>query len=221
MIRTTYDGPVRIDRLAFGRFEVQLARPADPDRLLNDPAILELNRREDYMPYWAYLWPGAYLLAEAVARETGMVGSNVLEIGCGLGLPGLVAMAAGLDVTFTDYDEAPLRFVEKSLEANGFASGRSSIRRFDWRIPLGERFPLLLGADVLYEKRLVPLVCDVIRSTLEPGGVALVAGPYRVATEDLDHCLSTRGLEATAEAISTSVGASSRGTLHRIRHRSP
>ena len=218
MIRTTYDGPVSTDVIRFGRFQVHLARPSDPDRLLNDPAILELNRREDYMPYWAYLWPGAYLLAEVVARETWQSGTKALEIGCGLGLGGLVGMAAGLDVTFTDYDVAPLEFVAKSLAANGFGLGRSSIRRFDWRIPLGESFPVILGADVLYERRLVPLVCDVIRSTLAPGGIALVAGPYRVATEDLDGCLTSRGLFATSEPIRTR-DPSYRGTVHRIWHR--
>ncbi len=37
--------------------------------MLDDPGVLAWNRRDDYMPYWAYLWPGAYLLAEAVAAE--------------------------------------------------------------------------------------------------------------------------------------------------------
>ena len=71
------------------------------------------------MPYWAYLWPGAYLLAEAVVREPwpepvdGRILLEALEIGCGLGLAGLAALARGLRVQFTDYDQAPLDFVAR------------------------------------------------------------------------------------------------------------
>ena len=66
---TEYAGPVMVTTLAFGGYPVRVVRPADPDRLLDDPGVLDWNRRDDYMPYWAYLWPGAHLLAEAVARE--------------------------------------------------------------------------------------------------------------------------------------------------------
>ncbi|MDB5350278.1 MAG: putative methyltransferase [Planctomycetota bacterium] len=221
MFETTYDGPTTTTSMRFGDRTIQIVRPAEPDRLLNDAAVLDLNRRDDYMPYWAYLWPGAYLLAEVVAREAWVPGTRALEIGCGLGLAGLVGVASGLTLHFTDYDECPLRFVDRSARASGFEPGRVTTARLDWRHPPTDRFPVILGADVLYERRLVPLVCDVISAMLERGGVALVAGPYRVATEELEACLSTRGLIAEAERVSATpeeIPAVS-GTLHRIRHR--
>ena len=97
---TEYAGPVTVSTLRFGGHAIRLVRPADPDRLLDDPGVLDWNRRDDYMPYWAYLWPGAYLLAEAVAAEGspwlwGGPTAEALEIGCGLGLAGLVAAGAG------------------------------------------------------------------------------------------------------------------------------
>src|SRR3954453_17759227 len=109
---TAYGGPVASTEVVIGGRPVVLVRPADPDRLLDDPGVLAWNRRDDYMPYWAYLWPAAYLLAEAVAREEwpevrGGDTMEVLEIGCGLGLAGLVAMARGLRVQFSYYDRAP------------------------------------------------------------------------------------------------------------------
>ncbi|MBX6314775.1 MAG: methyltransferase [Isosphaeraceae bacterium] len=198
---------------------IRLVRPADPDRLLNDPRVLALNATDDYMPYWAYLWPGAYLLAEAVAREPWVEGTEALEIGCGLGLAGLVGLASGLRVHFTDYDEAPLRFVAQSAAINGFAPGTFSIRRLDWREPPDESYPVILGADVLYERRLVPLVSGLIRKLLRPDGFALVAGPYRVATEGLGPCLAERGLVAESWPLeaATEEGHPMRGTVHRIR----
>jgi predicted nicotinamide N-methyase len=222
VIQTIYDGPTSTTPLSFSGRSIRIVRPSDPDRLLNDAAVLELNRHDDYMPYWAYLWPGAYLLAEAVAREPWIPGTHALELGCGLGLAGLVGVAAGLKVHFTDYDEAPLRFVDQSAQANGFGPDRVTTSLLDWRNPPSERYPVILGADVLYERRLVPLVCDVIRTMLEPGGTAYVGGPYRVATEDLDACLASRGLVASAEPISATPAEipAVQGTLYRIRHTS-
>jgi predicted nicotinamide N-methyase len=217
---TTYDGPVTEATLQVGGRALRIVLPSEPDRLLNDPAVLDLNRRDDYMPYWAYLWPGAYLLAEAAGRRMWDPGAEALEIGCGLGLAGLSALVAGLGrVHFTDYDEAPLRFVERSAAANGLGPERFRTRRLDWRaLPDRERYGVILGADVLYERRLVPLVANLLRVMLAPDGYALVAGPYRVATEDLGPCLSAHGLcfephPATATDIA---GRPVRGTLHRI-----
>jgi predicted nicotinamide N-methyase len=215
---SAYQGPVTDRSVVIGGRAIRVVRPAEPDRLLDDPAVLEQNRRDDYMPYWAYLWPGAYLLAEAVAREPWRGGTEALEIGCGLGLAGLAGIAAGLRVHFTDYDEAPLRFVVRSVEANGFPPESFTTRRLDWRDLPDERYPVILGADVLYEHRLVPLVAGLIGRMLEPGGVAMVAGPYRVATEGVEDELAARGLacEASPIAATTEAGRSVRGTLHRI-----
>ena len=118
---------------------IRLVRPADPDQLLDDPLVANWNRSDDYMPYWAYLWPAAYLLAEGVSREPWPAqvpesqGFQVLEIGCGLGLAGLAAVARGLRVQFTDYDQAALDFVVRSAAENGFDRSQFSIRRLDWR----------------------------------------------------------------------------------------
>ena len=215
----SYAGREVITRLEIGGRAIELVRPADPDRLLNDPAVLARNARDDYMPYWAYLWPGAYLLAEAVAREPWVGGTAALELGCGLGLAGLVGLAAGLRVRFTDYDEVPLGFIRRSVRANGFPPADYSTALLDWREPPPDSYPVILGADVLYERRLIPLVSGVISRMLAPGGVALVAGPYRVATEDLPLALAAAGLVATSEAIEArgDRGETVRGTLHRIR----
>ena len=213
----TFDGAPATDReITVGGRSVRVVRPLEPDRLLDDPAALARNRADDYMPYWAYLWPGAFLLAEVVGREGWEAGTRALEIGCGVGLAGLVGVASGLDVEFTDYDVAPLRFVEASLIANGFAG---TTRLMDWREPSGGPYPVILGADVLYESRLIPMVCDLLGALLSSEGVALIGGPYRVATLGLEAALASRGLVAGVELLSVEVAGMppARGTVHRVR----
>ncbi|BGP39121.1 hypothetical protein JCM10450v2_003075 [Rhodotorula kratochvilovae] len=58
--------------------------------------------------YAGYVWNASILLADMVAaREIEVEGKRVLELGCGLGLPGLVAARMGAElVALTDYDQA-------------------------------------------------------------------------------------------------------------------
>jgi predicted nicotinamide N-methyase len=221
-LRTLYDGPVVETELSFASVSVRIVRPSEPDRLLDDPEILALNRGDDYMPYWPYLWPGAFLLAEAIVRECWIGSESGIEIGCGLGLAGIMALRCGLGrLTFTDYDETPLRFVTASARLNGLTSERFTVRQLDWRRPTDERFDVLLAADVLYERRLVPLVADVISKVVKPAGQALVAGPYRVASAGFHDEVAARGLRVEEQEV-TAVddrGCEVRGTLQRVRWR--
>ncbi|MDX2037228.1 MAG: methyltransferase domain-containing protein [Isosphaeraceae bacterium] len=218
-MKTDYQGPTRIETIEVAGRSIRLARPADPDRLLDAPDVLALNARDDYMPYWAYLWPGAFLLAEAVAREPLAPDTRVLEIGCGLGLTGLVAATRGARVVFTDYDDAPLAFAAESARANGVPEDRFAVERFDWRSPIGPAFDTILGADVLYERRLVPLVADVLAARLEADGVALISNPYRVAAESFPEELETRGLRCDEEPIEAECVefGKIRGKLYRVK----
>jgi len=217
-LASPYDGPTQMVTVAVAGRDIRLARPVEPDRLLDHPEVAAWNASEDYMPYWAYLWPGSFLLAEEIGRGEWPEGTPALEIGCGLGLAGLVGVARGLRVRFTDHDLTPLRFVERSAGANGFDPSRYSTARLDWRFPPAGRYPLILGADVTYEKRLVPLVAGLLAAMLEPDGVALITDPNRVATGGLGDALAALGLdhEVTAAEAETAELGRVRGTIHRI-----
>ena len=217
-VESPYDGPEGLVTVVAGGRSIVLARPSDPDRLLDHPEVRAWNATEDYMPYWAYLWPGAFLLADAVGRGTWPDGTAALEIGCGLGLAGLVGVARGLRVHFTDVDRTPLRFVERSASANGFDPSRYSTGRLDWREPPPEQYALILGSDVTYERKLVPLVAGLLAAMLADDGEALLSDPDRASTRDLGQVLADFGLghEAIpAEADGGELGPV-RGAIHRI-----
>ena len=228
-MKTEYHGPVVVASMNLAGQTIKLVRPVNPDQLLDDPLVVDWNRHDDYMPYWAYLWPAAYLLAEAVGREPwparleGSVAAEALEIGCGLGLAGLVAVARGLRVQFTDYDPAPLDFVARSAAENGFDRARFSIRQLDWRHLPNEQHSIILGADVIYEARLVPLVAGLMGRMLAPGGVGLVASPYRVAAKGFPAALAALGLVCQAEAATarSEDGQMIEGTIYRVTHSAP
>ena len=69
--------------------ELLLLAPRDGEALLSEEAF----EQEEFLPYWAELWPSALALARAVARRP-LTGRRTLELGCGLGLPPAAAAAA-------------------------------------------------------------------------------------------------------------------------------
>jgi predicted nicotinamide N-methyase len=176
------------------------------------------------MPYWAYLWPGASFLAEVVASEVwpvpgdGQGPAEVLEIGCGVGLAGLVALARGLRVKFTDYDRAPLHFVDRSVRENGFDPSLYTTGLLDWRDLPDLRYSIILGSDVLYERRLVPLVANLLAKMLAPGGLALIACPGRVSAATFPAALAAQGLTCREEPVETLSDEGRRivGILYRV-----
>jgi predicted nicotinamide N-methyase len=217
-VASPYEGPVVETSVRVAGKTLRLVKPVEPDRLLDDPEVVAWNEDEDYMPYWAYLWPGAFLLGDALAAERSEPGGRTLEIGCGLGLSGLVAVSLGHRVHFTDHDLTPLRFVEASARANGFDPASWSTGLLDWRSLPEERYDLILGADVTYETRLIPLVAGVIAGLLEKGGIALITDPNRSVAAPFKDAVKHLGLSVEAVAAETQSDELGpiRGTVYRV-----
>jgi len=210
-------GPTVRETVMIGGRDFVVTRPDAVDRLIDHPVLGGGGAADEYVPYWAHLWPAARLLAEVVLHKPWPEGDRpaaVLEIGCGLGLPGLAALARGVRVTFSDYDATALRFAADNARANGFTD--FEVLTMDWRRPpRGLRFPLLLGADLLYDVALVRPLAALIRGMLAPGGLCLLANGDRVALQALAPALLAEGL--TFEREERTDGATWRGTLYRIR----
>jgi predicted nicotinamide N-methyase len=199
----------------------KIARPADSDRLVDHPAIRAAFAADEYMPYWTDLWPAARMLAKAILREDRLPGLNALEIGCGLGLPGIVAMSRGLQVTFSDYDATALKFAADNAHANGFENFK--LLQLDWRRPpAGLCVPVVLGSDLVYETRDVEPLVKLIRLVLDPGGVCLLADQDRIPSQLLHDSLTAEGLAFTVKVMHAGEpgGRRQRGNLYRITHRS-
>ena len=218
---SVYRGPAASSSFEIAGRSIRLVRPVDPDRMLDDPDVHDRNREDDYMPYWAYLWPGSRMLAEAVFDRWGEVepgDDEVLELGCGLGLGGLAALALGFRVRFSDYDPAAFDFIHRSIAENGFRADRAAMLVLDWRKPPALTFARIIAADVLYERRLVPLVADVLARLLAPGGEAILTTPYRASAESFPAELPPRGLACEAHPAWTVDEAGERrpGTVFRV-----
>lgn len=162
--------------VALPDLDVVLRRPRDPVELLDEDAF---TAGDEFIPYWAELWPSASALARSLhGRSLG--GMRVLEIGCGLGLPSVVAALRGARVTASDWAAEAV----DAAAANGRRNGVEITPLVaDWRQPSELLDPgpwdLVLAADVLYEQRNLAPLGALLPALCAAGAEVLLADPGR------------------------------------------
>jgi SAM-dependent methyltransferase len=213
-------------------------RPAGLDHLFDHPAVRSAYASDEYIPYWADLWPAAIMLGEVVLAEpweewatrsasgspdptrgaSGALQLEALEFGCGLGISGMAALSRGLHVTFSDVDEAAVQLAAANARLNGFRHFETAA--IDLRAAPERQFPVLLAADVCYEVRLTEAVVSFVKGSLAPGGLALLTDTDRYSARPLRHMLDREGLNVAVTPMKAGLpGSVHKGFLYRITHR--
>jgi predicted nicotinamide N-methyase len=154
--------------------DLALLAPRDGEALLSEEAFA----REEFLPYWAELWPSALALARVIARRP-LTGRRVIELGCGLGLPAIAAALAGGRVVATDWSPDSVAMTARNALRNGVALD-AVVFRWDARPEaLGPPWPLVLASDVLYEARNVPALLELLPRLAGPATEIVIADPGR------------------------------------------
>jgi predicted nicotinamide N-methyase len=170
----------------------RLISPTNPDSLLEELEEPTADAAKHFAdPYWAKIWPAAPLLAEALMRAELAPGPKALELGCGSGLVGIAGLASGLDVTFSDYVPLAVELAIENAARNGFPGAAGIV--LDWREPKADQFPLILGADVTYDRTHFPHLLDVVEAMLSPGGEAWFGEAGRGPAEEFVRRAEERG----------------------------
>jgi predicted nicotinamide N-methyase len=169
---------------------IELPAPAAPLFLLQ-PADWEALRHEEggagrAIPYWARPWPSGLTLAAAVAERPPDPGSRVLELGCGLAAPSIVAARAGAQVLATDGATDAVAYAAHALALN---EADATVAHVDWAQhgdALAQRGPwdVVLAADVLYTQGNVEALLRLAPRLLAPGGRLHLADPRRAGARD-------------------------------------
>ena len=190
-----------------GGTALHVLRPRDPEELLDEEAF----EHEEYIPYWAALWPSGVALARMVARRA-LRRARTLELGCGLGLPSIAAALVGGRVVASDWSPEAIDLLELNAARNGAAL---ETLRCDWARPepVVERAPwdLVLAADVLYERRNLTLLEALLPRLVTGGGEVLLADPGRPLAEAF--------LGAVERGFERRTTVHGRVSIHRLRRR--
>ncbi len=191
--------------VTFGSTTFDFTRIKDPDRVLDEVAA-ECDRLEkltgqresdpQHLPYWAELWDSAPGIGQFLARQQSpgsaflLPGRNVLDLGCGMGLSGTVAAMLGARVLFADLETSGLLFAR--LNSLSWAAHVRS-RQINWQIDhLSESFDLILGADILYERKQWPFLETFWKAHLSANGRVLLGEPGRQTGDDFGAWIEDR-----------------------------
>ncbi|MBI5757246.1 MAG: methyltransferase [Planctomycetales bacterium] len=151
--------------------------PAEPESFLKPDESAAAAATSIQTSYWQYLWPAATDMARLVMGAVWKTGQEALELGSGVGLVGVAALAAGLSVTFSDCDPVAVQVALTNARRNGFHTAKGLL--LDWTAPVSHRFPVILASDVLYHPQHIPPILRSIDSMLEEGGVCWIGDPGR------------------------------------------
>ena len=210
--------PALLD-LSVQRFTV--GATARQDVLLVLPRKWEQLRHEEGgagrpVPYWARPWPSGLALAGSLTAEPpeALRGKKVLELGCGLAAPSVVAARAGADVLATDGADDAVVFAAHVLALNEVVA---EVALVDWSaqgdaLVARGPFDVVLAADVLYTRENVEIALRLWLRLLAADGVLHLADPQRAGTRDF--LAAARG---TFDVVSSSRRRDDGVALHVLR----
>ena len=195
------------ETVALAGRDLSIVRPRDASALIDEDTFGD----DEFLPYWAELWPSGVALAREVLSRS-LRGARVLDLGAGLGTASVAAALAGGRVLATDWSADALRFTAANAERNGTTV---ATLHCDWSRPgpLLDRAPfdLVLAADVAYERRNIAVLAELLpRLTSE----VWLADPGREFLPLLLEALAPEWDDDVRDAPDTP-----RMTVHRLRRR--
>lgn len=156
---------------------------------------------EDLCPYFGVLWPAAEALSLYLEQNPKLIkGKTVLELGCGLGLPSMVATHLGGKVLATDFHPHVEEYFKRNCR---HSSLDCDFLRLNWREnqSIGP-FDVVMGSDVLYESKHPKEIAQGLLRFLKPGGVILLSDPGRSYLQPFIHAMNELGHKDSLEIIS-------------------
>ena len=175
---------VQPDQLPPALLDISVRRVGDAYYVC--PADWEQLRHEEGgagrpIPYWGRPWPSGVGLAGHLKDHPPLPDTRVLELGCGLALPSVVAARAGARVLATDGHTDAVAFAAHVLAINEVEGEVAHVDWSDHADALVERGPwdLVLAADVLYTSANVEAALRLFSRLVAPTGRLILADPNR------------------------------------------
>jgi len=181
---------------------VQLLQVTDLEAILGgkDPF-----KNVSEFPFWIKLWEASIVLANIVTSLKPDPNHSILELGAGLGAPGLIAAAKGFQVTLSDYEPLIMNFQRVSSAASGL--NNIDFKMVDWtKPPAMGNFDTLIGAEILFRDELFQPLLNVFDQYLAPGGTIYLAHDQRrkslgkfLALAEKDYKIMTKKVDISAD----------------------
>lgn len=129
-------------------------------------------------PLWTKIWEASVVLADYLAGLHVEPKKRFLEIGCGLGLVGIVATSFGHKGIMTDYNQDALNFANANALLNNVSG--LEIKALDWNSPqLHGTYDYIIGSEICYRESDFQPILDLFMSYAKDGGEIILAEGIR------------------------------------------
>ncbi|MCX8044706.1 MAG: methyltransferase domain-containing protein [Desulfobacterota bacterium] len=194
------DLTTQLRTVELGTWSLTLELPCDIDEIIDYYAqhhAADIN----LLPYYAELWPSAVALANfLLSWNYRLTGAQVIELGCGLGLPSLVAAGRGARVLATDFHPHNEYFLRRNIALNDLANIAYCL--LDWNSPPPNlSADIIIGSDLIYESRNVEPFVQCTAALCKPNGVLVLADPGRPHLQNTVLLLRNRGFHDTLHIV--------------------
>lgn len=189
------DYHLKIERYQLGALDYRVCSLLDTNQRTDDASERDARIPDAYWPFFGLVWESGLLLAAHLA-QIDLDGVRVLEIGCGLALPGIVSHRLGADVIVSDLHPLAERFLRRNLSINGL--GALPYLDIDWtqEHPRLGRFDRIIASDVCYLPEHPAEIAHFIESHGTDAVQVIVADPGRPGRRMLTRALLDLGLVA-------------------------
>ncbi len=161
-------GEVEFQEVAVGDVTVQVLQLKNMQQYLDKLMDKTRAGQKVALPLWAKIWPSSAVMGYSLSRFPLAEGSNVLEVGGGTAVNGLVLATRGYDVTVVDKDADSVLFSRINALKNGLGDNVSVIQS-DFTESLGKKFDCIVGCELLYDERVFEVMADFVEANLVEG----------------------------------------------------
>ncbi len=152
-----------------------------------------LDKRDDESLGWGYwdrIWPSSVAFSEYLIRQyfpNKLKGYKVLEIGCGTGVPGMVAAQMGASTMFSDLVPVTLEGVKETCRLNHITNFDTCTLDWSEKVECKEHYDVVLGSEVFYDDAILPDIAQFLKLVLAQGGKGIFCDPNRLGFDALEH----------------------------------
>ena len=145
--------------------------------------------------YWDRIWPSSVACSEYLIHQyfpDKLTGSTVLEIGCGTGVPGVVAARLGALPMFSDMVPVTLEAVKETCRLNHITNFDTCLLDWSEKIERKERYDVVLGCEVFYDEAILPDMAQVLEEVIAPGGKGIFCDPNRLGLDTIERAFKKK-----------------------------
>jgi predicted nicotinamide N-methyase len=179
----------KLERIAIAGVNDLVIRSLLDHQQFHDPtgAAQRLGISSASWPLFGLLWPSGLQLAAQLALRPVCANERILEIGCGLALGSLVAHRRGARITASDCHPLAQTFLDKNVLLNGMLPlkyrhgqwGATPAAPLAGASALSERYDLIVGSDLLYERDMPEALARFIDGHAVPDAEVWLVDPNR------------------------------------------